>query len=288
MGDKLYDVTWRADRDPHFFLTSPTKNLNKDSLWDSNGDKAHFAAVAGRFDNKKSASERLLDHIIEAYQKENFLTKGGSERESYSLFWSEKGAHKSEKAAQALASVMQQGAKNNLPVNWLVHGDGIHTFTQASKILKSSPLTSILAVERNAIEGRVTNQNVYFSNPASSIKEKKLKKLCNDAGLTYLGLNSNNRDLRQWKTFKSIGCGIFDQISSAAFTGCSVFVLYIALGAAKEVDYTVFAVEAGILAAAFAAITGLIKQIKPLAAGVKCTFGRGNEKWYTDDKTLLS
>jgi len=286
MECNLYDITWKADRDRWLPSTSPTKSLNKDSLWNSNGGKAHFAAVAGRFDDKESASNSLPSHIISAYKKENMLTNNSEGRDHYSLFWSEKGAHKSEKAAQALASVMQQAIKSNLPVNWLVHGDGIHIFKQAAKILKSSPLASVSAVGINA-----TEQNIYFSNPTSSIGEKKLKALCSDAGLTFLGLNSNNRDLRKWKTFKCIGCGIYNQISSAVLVGFGASVFSVALSAAKGSstdDYTVVAVSTGILAAGVATILGLTKQIKPLAASVKCTFGKGNEKWYTDDKTLLS
>ena len=296
----LYEVNFDAESREWKPAESPAENLNQNSLWNNDVGKAHYAAVAGRFDNKESASNSLPNHMTSAYQKERMLTKSGG-GDSYSLFWSTKGAHKSEQSAQALASVMQQSTKNNLPVNWLVHGDGIHTFKHAAKILKSSPLASISAVERNANAGRVTAQNVYFSNPASNIGEKGLKELCNDAGLTYLGFNSNNRDLRRWKTVKNVGCEMGKQIAGATLAGGGVSAVAVSTvqGFSGGLDKAVTAmvsgfstgnyavIGAGVVAGGFA-IAGLAKQIKPLAAGIHCTFGKGNEKWYTDDKTLLS
>jgi len=301
----LYNVNYLASIEAWKPADSPTESLDKNSLWDSNGGKAHFAAVAGRFDDKEAAGNSLPSHIIGAYKKVNMLIDNGPERTSYSLFWSEKGAHKSEKAAQALASVVQHGSKNNLPVNWLVHGEGIHTFKQAAKILKSSPLASQFAVKQNASAGKVTAQNVYFSNPASSIGEADLKKLCSDAGITFKGINDNNHDYRRWKTSKNVGRDMGKKlVATAAAGGTMASISQGAIqstvsgyteGFSKALTATLnglssgnhIAVVCGVVAGGYA-VASLAKKVKPLAAGIHCTFGKGNEKWYTDDKTLLS
>ncbi|VAW66135.1 hypothetical protein MNBD_GAMMA09-3668, partial [hydrothermal vent metagenome] len=33
---------------------------------------------------------------------------------------------------------------------------------------------------------------------------------------------------------------------------------------------------------------GVFKKSKTVAAGLHCTFGKGNQKWYTGDKDLLA
>ena len=297
MKTGLYAVTY--DKDALDWLPSerPVKGPDITQQWGHGGDKAHYAAVAGRFDDLVGASRRLPEHIIGAYQKANRLTKSGAGT-SYSLFWSEKGAHKSENAAQSLASVMQQSTQNSLPVNWLVHDYGVRTFLKAAKILKSSPLASAAAIAKNPNAGKVTNQNVYFSNPASDMSKKALERVCQDAGLTFVGLNTNNRDLRRRSTQINVGMkmGKLAAYGTLAGGGASKLVQD-ASGAAgfsnaingvfnglSSGDYAMIA--AGAAAVGFAA-HGRLKRSKVVAAGIICTFGKGNQEWYTDDDALV-
>lgn len=297
----LYAVSYDANAKEWIPAEDPVESTDITQQWNSDGGKAHYAAIAGRFDGLKTASNKLPKHIIGAYQKANLLTKSGAGK-SYSLFWSEKGAHKSQDAAQALASVMQQSTRNGLPVNWLVHGEGVHTFTKAAKILKTSPFASASALAKNPNAGKVHSQNVFFSNPASSQGEATLKRLCEEAGLTYLDTHTNNRDLRRWSTQKNV-CLEMGKIASKAVLagaagGGAVTAAQNTIGAGGLDKAVVGAFNglaggnylmlAGGVAAAGFALHSAFKRSKVLTAGVKCTFGKGNEEWYTDDGALLS
>ena len=297
MKTGLYSVSYDDDLDEWQPASKPVKGADSAQQWGHGEDKAHYAAVAGRFDDIVTASNMLPKHIIGAYQKANRLTKSGAGT-SYSLFWSEKGAHKSENAAQSLASVMQQSTQNSLPVNWLVHDYGVRTFLKAAKILKSSPLASAAAIAKNPNAGKVTNQNVYFSNPASDMSKKALERVCQDAGLTFVGLNTNNRDLRRRSTQIKVaatmakvaaggilagrGAGAMAQEASGAAGVASA--LDGVFNGLSTGDYMV--IGAGVAAVGFAAHAAY-KRSKLLTAGVVCTLGKGNQEWYTDDDALV-
>ncbi len=296
----LYNVTCFERTNEWRPSDKPVSSQNNTQQWGNGEGKANYAAISGNFKDIKLASQAMPAHLTGAYQKANILTKF-DKGDQYSMFWCEKGNHKSDDAAQALASVMQQSTNNDLPVNWLVHGEGVHTFKNAARILKAAPSVTTLAKDAKATTAN--NQNVYFSNPASSTSETQFKKMCEEAGLTYLGTNTNNRDLFRWSTFKNVGCEMGKEFSKMAMAGTGVGATGSALaettvGASgfggaitgmlnglSKGDY--LAIGAGAVLVGFAAV-GAVKKSKTLAATAKCTFGRGNEKWYTDDKAILS
>lgn len=269
--------------------------------WKSQDKTAHYAAVAGRFSGGlNDAAKYMPDHILGGYSKAEYLTKHDKGNQ-YSLFWIEKGLHKSQGAAESLASIMQQSSRNQLPVNWLIHGHAIHTFKNTAKIINAAPLASAAAREKDASAGKANNQAVYFSNPASCDSKESLEKLCAQAGLTFAGMNTNNRDLRRWGTIKNVGIELGKTALIAGAGGSGVFTAANGLktlgagGADKVITNGLDALMSGNYFTAAACVVGVgvivmgaRKNIKSLATGVKCTFGKGNERWYTDDATLLS
>lgn len=277
------------------------KTLDSSQQWKSQKDQAHYAAVAGRFNGGLAdAAKYMPEHILGGYSKAGYLTKHDKGNQ-YSLFWIEKGQHKNQESADSLASIMQQSSRNQLPVNWLIHGHGIHTFKNAAKIISAAPLASAAAREKNASAGKANNQAVYFSNPASSDSKESLEKLCQEAGLTFAGINTNNRDLRRWSTVKNVGRELGKTALIAGASGSGVVTAANGLktlgagGADKVITNGMEALMNGNYFAAAACVVGLgviamgaRKNVQNLAAGVKCTFGKGNERWYTDDATLLS
>ena len=287
--------TWEID------TTHAPTSLDTNSQWQSDTGTAHYAAVAGRFSGGiADAAKHMPEHIVGAYKKTNHLTRN-SKISQYSLFWIEKGSHKSQEAAESLASIMQQSTKNQLPVNWLIHGDAIHTFKNSAKLINAAPLASAAAREKDATAGKTQQQHVFFSNPASSDSEKSLKALCEQAGLTFAGMNINNRDLRRFSTLKNVGRELGKTAAIAAASGTGVVTAANGLktigasGADKVIANGMDALLSGnFYTAAVCAIgvgviaVGMRKNMKTIAAGIKCTFGKGNERWYTGDDALLS
>src|SRR5690606_28292851 len=70
-------------------------SLDKNQQWKSQDKQAHYAAVAGKFDRTSDAANRMPEHIIGAYEKAHYLTHHDKGNQ-YSLFWIEKGSHKSQ------------------------------------------------------------------------------------------------------------------------------------------------------------------------------------------------
>lgn len=292
----LYKVSYDKEDKEWIPEKNPIDVLSQDQQWKSKSGQAHYAAVSGKFDELSDASRRMPEHIIGAYKKEDFLTSSDRGNE-YSLFYSQKGFHKSQAAAESLASIMQQSAKNGLPVNWLVHGEGFHTFKNAAKLIKAAPLASAAARGKDANAGKAQNQHVFFSNPSDSSSKDSLEALCTEAGLTFAGLNPNNRDLRRWSTLKNAGMEVGKAALAATASGSALTASGFvgASGGEKVMQNGINALVAGnyfmaaICVAGVAMIgMGIHKKLTPMAAGIKCTFGNGNERWYAGDKALLS
>ena len=279
----LYSVELDIDYGNWVSSKDPVGALNRKSQWKSKDKTAHYAAVSGRFDNHKDAGRMLIEHITGAYSKADYLTSSDV-KDTYSMFWIEKGQHKKPEAAQQLASVVQQGVQNQMSVNWLVHGEGAHTFKNMAKLLKAST--------------PVQNQNVYFSNPSID-SAKQLEQLCADAGMHYVGLNTNHRDLRRWSTLKNVG----KELGKAAIIGMGASGTVSAsdglrpLGGGGIGDIVGNGLNSLLSGNHFAALTcaaasgvivaGMLKKSKAVAAGVSCTFGKGNQRWYVSDAALL-
>ena len=297
----LYAIKYDAEFDKWRHRKEEISSLDKNQQWKSQDKQAHYAAVAGKFKGGiEDAAKYLPEHIIGAYEKAHYLTRH-DKGSQYSLFWIEKGAHKSQEAAESLASIMQQSTKNNLPVNWLVHGDGVHAFKNAAKLIKAAPLAGASARDKDATAGKAVNQHVYFSNPASSDSEKSLKALCEQAGMTFVNSHTSNRDLRRWGTLKNVGRDLSKTAAIAVASGTGVATVGNALktvgagGADKVITNGMEALLSGnyftaaacVVGAGFI-VVGARKNIRAIAASVKCTLGKGNERWYTGDDALLS
>jgi hypothetical protein len=295
----LYAVKFNGEQGEWLHAENRIFSFDKNQQWKSQDKKAHYAAVAGKFDRTSDAANRMPEHIIGAYEKAHYLTRHDKGNQ-YSLFWIEKGSHKSQEAAESLASIMQQSTKNNLPVNWLIHGEGVHAFKNAAKLVQAAPLAGASARAKDANAGKAQNQHVYFSNPASSDSEKSLTALCAQAGLTFAGMNNNNRDLRRWSTLKNVGRDLGKTAAIAAASGGGLVTAGNAFstlgvgGADKVVTNGMDALLSGNYFAAAACVVGAgiiavgaRKNIRAMAAGIKCTFGKGNERWYSGDQALL-
>ena len=298
---QLLPVRYNKDRKEWMVNKDAITSFDKKSQWKSQDGTAHYAAVAGRFSGGVAdAAKHMPEHIVGAYEKAHYLTRH-DKGSQYSLFWIEKGSHKSQEAAESLASIMQQSTKNQLPVNWLIHGDAVHTFKNTAKLINAAPLASASAREKDSAAGKAQGQHVYFSNPASSDSEKTLKALCEQAGLTFAGMNTSNRDLRRFSTLKNVGRELGKTAAIAAATGGTAIASSTALktvgagGADKVIENGLNALLSGnFFTAAVCAVgvgviaVGMRKNMKTMTAGIKCTFGKGNERWYTGDDALLS
>lgn len=286
----LYKVTYNSEDNRWRPSREPANKLDHQNLWRSKDGAAHYVAVAGKFDHNLQAAERLISHLTGAYQKEDYLTTSDA-KAPYSMLWIEKGHHKKPEAAQQLASLIQQSAQRQLAVNWLVHGEGTHTFKNMAEVLKR---------ERASLPkvGQTITQNVYFSNPSIE-SEKKLQQWCDDAGLRFVGLNSNQRDLRKWSTVKNVCAEMGNAASMAVALSGTISVVDTvralrgggidqttgnSLKALAEGNY--FAALACVAATGFIAY-GMYKNTPAIAAGISCTFGKGNQKWYVDDEKLI-
>ena len=165
--------------------------------------------------------------------------------------------------------------------------------------LKSAPLATAEQQAKNLNAGEIkTNQNVFFSNPNTS-SVKNLEKLCKDAGLNFVGVNTSNRDLRRFNTFKNAGMEV-GKIMSLAVAGGAAMDPSLALkfvGASGADKVFTNGVEAALsgnyvqlgaaLVAASVITLGVSKKMQKIRAGAHCTFGKGNQKWYADDKGLF-
>ncbi len=271
----LYPVSWRDRRERWEPSETPKTAIEKTHQWKSKSGKANYAAVSGRFGDIFDAGRLLHEHLIGAYRKADYLT-----------------------SSDALASIMQQSSASELPVNWLVHDAGTDTFKAAARILSQKPLADAQARAKDKKAGTIQAQNVYFSNPNTS-SIKGLEKLCQQAGLNYVGMHTNNRDLRQFRILKNVGMELGKSVAKGVGAGGSVSVVSLGLGqigagsARKVIDNGIDALINGnhLMAAATIVTSGFIclgiyKKSQTIAAGVRCTFGNGNQKWYTSDADL--
>ncbi len=288
-------------RQDRWQVEDSVEKFNGDKLWTSKESKAHYAAVSGKFENVNLAGSLLGKHIVGGYSKENYVLPTDAEKSGneFSMYWVEKGAHKDKTVAEDLASIIQQSDKNKIPVNWLVHDAGTATFKEAAKILKQKPLADAgtRAMYPETV-GR-TGQCVYFSNPSIS-SEKELKKLCVDAGMKYVGMNTNNRDLKNWTTLRNVagemgkatlkkaGTGGVAAGAIAASAGGLDGIPKVAQNAMDSLLSGNYYSAALAVGAGSVMVLGAVKKLPSVRAAARCTFGKGNQYWYADDSSLLS
>lgn len=190
------------------------------------------------------------------------------------------------------------------------------TFQRATHALKSHLASAPRALNANApptLAGSLAGQRVFFSNPRG-ISQSELKKSCAAVGLTFVKANINPRDLNSpdvwrnvakeigklsWSVTKTVGVGGGSGVAAAVVSGSGLneavtkaAELWQAASAlASGVDFDNAATAAIAAGAAGVAIVTSYSKVSTsflaMRALATSTFGRGNEFWYEDDKSLL-
>ncbi len=297
----IYRVEFQKSRNFWVANTQSETSIDSAELWRSKEGKAHYVVVGDRFDGDLGQAGRLLaDHVLGGYAKAQYFIKEditGREKPHFSLLWLDKEKHKSTQAVNLLSATIIDSYNKGLPVNWLVQGQGVHTFKKAANQIKSSINPSVLTVT-DGVSG--IKQQVYFSNPATGSKDS-LKKLCEGSGFAFAGCNSNERDLKRVANTVNVGMEMGKQALMTAAGGSSIAGLGFGLkqlglgGIEKAMQNRADAlVNGNHMTAAVAAmgcgfiVWGAVKKWQTIGAGVRCTFGKGNQYWYTSDKELLA
>lgn len=248
-------------------------------------NKAHYAAVSGKFDSKEDAGEKLIEHISGAYKEGVSKEKNAH----YSLYW-QQDKHNSNAQADELASLIQQAQEQKASVNWLVHGEGCGTFAKALKIMATYPSLSHYAAQDEEtvryLRMDTAKQQVFFSNPrGSDTSEAALKKACEKAGLTFYGVNINPYDMKNADARNGF-------VDKALPLGAKSIVLGVPAalglgGAEKAFNQALTASNTAIAMAALACGYIVLKNVgsnvsgyaRSLKHSTSSTFGSGNEKW---------
>ncbi|GAB2513410.1 hypothetical protein [Microbulbifer agarilyticus] len=275
----LYQVRFTGDDDQARWRTESTSNtqMQLKHRW----KEAHYSAVAGKFDSKEQAGEKLIEHIRHAYQGDLRGRNIDMPNNHYSLYW-QNGGYRSESQSNQLASLIQQAMGQKCRVHWLAHGEGAGTFVRAMQILKSSP-----KLHRAENDEKVrARQVVHFSNPrGKGTTTKELKELCKQLGFDLAGVQHNTYDL--WnkenrashsKMFINLGC----TISVGGMVG--------AFGVDTWAKSLIAATQAsGVYGIAFAGLTSyvlgkkVVNEVGSYARSLKgiChnTLGKGNQNW---------
>ncbi|HEY6530310.1 MAG TPA: hypothetical protein VIZ65_16605 [Cellvibrionaceae bacterium] len=297
----IYKIDYVKAR--NFWVTDTRAVIGFDpaELWRSKGEKAHYAVVGDKFDLDIGKAGRLLaEHVLGGYSaKQHFIKEDitGREKPHFSLLWLDKEKHKSAPAVNLLSTAIVDSYTQGLPVNWLVHGQAVHTFKKAVNQIKSSINSSALRVT-DGVSG--IKQQVYFSNPASGSKDS-LKKLCENSGFAFVGYNANERDIKRVGNAVNVGLEMGKQAFIAAAGGGGVAGVGFGLkqlglgGIDKAIQNSADALVNGnhITAAVCALgcgfiVWGAVKKWQTIGAGVRCTVGKGNQYWYANDKDLLA
>ncbi|HMW70598.1 MAG TPA: hypothetical protein PKD17_02190 [Cellvibrionaceae bacterium] len=138
----IYKVEYKEAQNFWVADTQSVNSFDSTQLWRSKKDKAHYAVIGDKFGLDIGNAGRLLaDHVLGGYSKEQyFLRLDITDRETphFSLLWLDKEKHKSAQAVNLLSTAIIDSYNKGLPVNWLVHGQGVHTFKKAVSQIKSS------------------------------------------------------------------------------------------------------------------------------------------------------
>lgn len=259
---------------------------------------AHYAAVAGKFEDKEAAGKKLIEHIEGAF-------KGGvnaKQNQHYSLYW-QQGQYQSQAHSNDIVALIDQAKIKHAKVNWLVQGEGAGTFVNALKTISKQASTA----QKQGLAGEVNHkQQVYFSNPRGHQTSKdELKKWSEKAGLRFIQVNINpydlkNHDARQafLKTITPI-VGIGTVVTANNLAGGEL-----SKSALESIVTTIGATSiqetAGNIAQAYkngsGSLTALLAvggsllafnfvnkykdQLLAVPKGMKGTWGDGNQQWY--------
>lgn len=142
----------------------------------------HYAALG---DDAKGGEDRVADYmanqLFQAYSKEvhKKTIESMSRPPSFSLYYIQEGEYQNSDHSEKVASLIQNAAENDAPVNWLIHGKAGITFKNALNHLKSMP-------SLNSVKSSKAKQEVFFSSTVG-VKVTELDKLANEVGLKRHG-----------------------------------------------------------------------------------------------------
>ncbi|WP_444929098.1 hypothetical protein ACJJIF_14775 [Microbulbifer sp. SSSA002] len=292
-----------------------TSNSSQDQLpYNHHWDGIHYVAVSGKFTDKEEAGWELIKHIRKAYDSSvyRYLRNQLSDESHYALFWQNDQYYDS-KNAQSLAAWIAHGQGHCMPINWLVHGEGTDTFAQALKLLIKQPGIHPFKGDNGNENGKIANQNtmgnqqVFFSNPRGpnggrGITEKKLRNLCEQAGMHMSGTNINpldvfhNRDARMegLTTAATIAAGTaatgitseagFTKVKSA-FEMTQDFATAAYTGDASHLSPRSVAGVTAFCITAFACVKKLSAYIRNTQGALHPTKGNGDNKSWAEKKS---
>ena len=239
----LYETRFDSARDLWLTHEAQTGSMKTNHKW----NKAHYAAVAGKFDTKSEAGNLLADHILQSYGKkeQQFLPDNAkSQGNHYSLYWIQKGEHQDKPTVNELTSLIQQNAEKSAAVHWLIHGEGAKTFVDAAETLKLKPSLGMMQkaddIKQAELSIAMKQQQVFFSNPVG-LTEGKLKKACEQIGVEFKGVNMNPRHISH------LSRSVAKELSEKAAT------------------YTVLGAGGGSILASETALKSVLKMAEPIA-----------------------
>ena len=280
----IYKAEWDQDKWIIPQGSTPVPSMNLNHSW---SDKAHMAAVSGKFKNKEDAGSMMGVHIEKAYLKgSNALTTAHQRGNHYSLFWLNN-EFTSKEHVQSLVSMIQQAQKQSKSMKWLIHGEGCGTFVQALRFIKANPIASDIITAQKGM----ANQDVFFSNPRGRHTSKKdLEAICKSVGMSFVDVNLNKNDVlhnpdARNDALKEIG----KAAGAVAFTGAGAHFAgeagvesvqkLVELAASSPAGLgSALAIAGGVvvIAGKAASLCGMARNIKGAASS---TFGSGNQNW---------
>ncbi len=293
--------------------------LNNENLWKTSdkpspamktthkwGD-AHYASVAGSFNNKNEAGSKLISHITKAYGGKEVLSRDIQKKgQHYSLYWISKKKHKEEETIKGLTSLIQQAADKKAPVNWLIHGEGAGTLVRSLEILQTTPSLSRYAAQDEMIVRNIQlnmgMQKVFISNPRGASVDK-IKQLCKKVGIEYVNANINPRDMYSAESWRNTAKELksFSQKNAFKYTtagAVGVGMTQSGFGTlekslqfiASHLDNPMMvSVGVGVtIIAANNAKNKVSSAYQAVNAMVKSSFGDANQRWYDSDKDLVA
>ncbi|WP_062266621.1 hypothetical protein [Endozoicomonas arenosclerae] len=252
-----------------------------------------YMVVSGKYDDLADASSMIVEHIQGAYGlRPEEVARGGN---AYNLFWQREDFGK-QANVESLASIIQQSQKYMNGVSWLVQGEGVKTFAKALESLHKSHTD----IQKSGISTEADYQSkiatvkhrIYFSAPRGGKDTKKdnLKRLVENTGMTFHGLQYNDYDMKNpdiRKNFK-ISC---EKIYPTAFVAGSLGTAALkTTGIGSLVKIAEQAATLPMINQAGLAVAGVLvvkNKIYPTLSGYGRalanfggnTFGKGNQGW---------
>lgn len=278
-----YTGLYRVENKHEGWITNNKKQQSMDFSHQWPG--GHYAAVSGQFDSKEDAGRKMIQHLKGAYKRGVLEAKD----DHYSLYF-QPNRYNSNRHANELASLIQHGIEQDQPINWVVHGEGTETFINALNIIKTYPsLTPIQAQDgilTSLRDRKSQKQKVYFSNPRGrGLTEEKIKLACQQAGVSFDGININQYDLKNSDVRGKFGLNTGATVATLGVAGAGSIegfdniakAFKSAVGSGSPA-MTAFMLGCGVMLTVKAG-QNLPNYCTALMKGFDSTFGSGNQNW---------